>query len=122
TTVPPIDADDDERTRVRICYVPCMYARNEILAVSFITFLAVFSGCGGGDDDDVPKDGGRITDGSTLQADAAAIMCGGANPSFPDFERACSQPSDCLIAFHQFNCCGSRVARGIAKDQISAFM
>jgi len=45
-----------------------------------------------------------------------ATQCGGDHvdaPVFPAFSRACEQDSECAVAIHQINCCGSKVAIGI---------
>lgn len=95
------------------------------LALTLALALGLAGGCGGGDDDDGGgnKDGQVAGDGGSTGVDAAtsAIMCSGTTTSFPMFERACTDASDCIVAFHQFNCCGSRKAQGIHKSQRAAF-
>jgi hypothetical protein len=41
--------------------------------------------------------------------------------SFPVFARDCAAPSDCAIALHQIDCCGTMAAHGIRADQVAAF-
>lgn len=38
-----------------------------------------------------------------------------------DFSKSCSQNSDCFIAFHQTNCCGTRIAVGLSITEQGAF-
>lgn len=65
----------------------------------------------------------------TAAADAAPadiappvpVQCTGANPTFPDFSKACGTDSDCFVAYHQVNCCGTLVAWGLASAEKSAF-
>lgn len=61
---------------------------------------------------DVPADSG---------ADATAISCGGQDPFFPTFAKTCAGPDDCALGVHQTDCCGNRVALGLAADQKAAF-
>jgi hypothetical protein len=80
--------------------------------------LTMTAGCG--------SDGGGGTDGQVtadaeIDAPAIAVMCSGTTTSFPTFERSCTDTSDCIIAFHQYSCCGSRRAQGINKSQRSRF-
>lgn len=51
----------------------------------------------------------------------AAVMCTGAPPSFPTFERRCAAPSDCFAAIHQINCCGSTRAIGVNAAEKARF-
>jgi len=41
--------------------------------------------------------------------------------AFPDFDKTCAAAADCVLKFHQINCCGTRDAIGINKDQGAAF-
>jgi hypothetical protein len=51
----------------------------------------------------------------------AAVMCTGSDPTFPTFDDSCNTVSDCAIADHQINCCGSRDAIGISTTAVGAF-
>lgn len=42
-----------------------------------------------------------------------AIMCGGDDPFFPEFDRSCTVVDDCTFVFHQIDCCGSLLAWGL---------
>ncbi len=61
---------------------------------------------------DVPAD---------LPAEVAGVQCGGENPSFPSFSKACAAHDDCAIGLHQVDCCGNRVALGLDASQVAAF-
>jgi hypothetical protein len=50
-----------------------------------------------------------------------AGMCGGATPFPTTFDRTCTLPDNCVIGFHQVDCCGSLVAVGINHAQRDAF-
>ena len=51
-----------------------------------------------------------------------APMCSGSGPAFfPTFSKQCSADSDCAVAFHQINCCGTQVAWGIQACEMGAF-
>lgn len=76
--------------------------------------LTLTAGCG-------EDGGGQSTADAEVDATVTPVMCTGANPSFPTFARTCSAATDCAIAFHQYNCCGSRRAQGISKSQKAAF-
>ncbi|MBM4342155.1 MAG: hypothetical protein FJ100_02125 [Deltaproteobacteria bacterium] len=62
-------------------------------------------------------------------ADAAApdaapppkVQCTGAEFAFPTFSKACGADSDCFVAQHQVNCCGSLIALGLATTDKAAF-
>lgn len=60
-------------------------------------------------------DGGSGTDGGDV------VMCTGATPSFPSFDKTCSTAADCFIGLHQINCCGSIKAIGINQAEKSRF-
>ncbi len=55
-------------------------------------------------------------------ADVGAPQCsGGGALYFPSFSKACSADSDCIVAEHQINCCGTKVAWGLAASEKCAF-
>ncbi len=54
--------------------------------------------------------GGTGSSGTTGEP---AIMCGGENPFFPEFDRSCTVAIDCTFVFHQIDCCGSLIALGL---------
>lgn len=41
------------------------------------------------------------------------VQCFPGMPVFPSFDQTCGSDSDCLVAVHQIDCCGSRAALGI---------
>lgn len=49
------------------------------------------------------------------------MQCVGDTPMFPMFDKACAMPSDCVVALHTVNCCGTMVALGINAAEKSAF-
>lgn len=49
------------------------------------------------------------------------VMCTGATPSFPSFNRSCALASDCAKAIHQINCCGSQRALGLRVSEKARF-
>lgn len=61
--------------------------------------------------------------GRLVCADAGAeIVCGASDRgSFPTFDRSCGAATDCVVALHQTDCCGSRRAMGINAGQRDAF-
>ncbi len=60
--------------------------------------------------------------GRLVCADAGTtVSCGGATSVFPSFGRACSAASDCFVAIHQSDCCGSHQAFGLATSERDAF-
>ena len=59
---------------------------------------------------------------SDAAADAGpTVQCAGAPAAFPSFDRSCAQDSDCAVAIHQINCCGSHLAWGIQASALAAF-
>jgi hypothetical protein len=46
--------------------------------------------------------------------------CGNGHP-FPDATKTCVHSTDCVIAYHQLDCCGSELAMGIAATSHDAF-
>ncbi len=51
-----------------------------------------------------------------------APVCAGSGPlSFPAFPKTCSADSDCGVAIHQINCCGSTVAWGLDSCALTPF-
>ncbi len=52
---------------------------------------------------------------------AGGVQCNGPKGSFPSFAKACSADSDCFVAQHQINCCGTKVAFGLSVSDKAAF-
>ena len=44
-----------------------------------------------------------------------------ADGAFPDFEKGCGSPENCIIKLHQVDCCGSREAIGVNHSQFEPF-
>jgi len=53
--------------------------------------------------------------------DVGVIQCGKFPYVFPSFDNACAIDTDCALALHQTDCCGSRVALGIDAGLQAAF-
>ena len=49
------------------------------------------------------------------------VVCGGASPRFPSFDRTCGMDVDCAVVSHQVDCCGSRAALGVAAREVVRF-
>ena len=49
------------------------------------------------------------------------VMCTGATPTFPSFDKTCAGATDCTIGLHQINCCGSMKAIGINQAEKTRF-
>ena len=60
------------------------------------------------------------TDAGTVDA-STPVMCSGQVYSFPQFSKTCGSDSDCFIAHHQTDCCGSQIALGLAVSDKAAF-
>jgi len=64
--------------------------------------------------------------GGSAAAGAAGAGTGGSGaetacPDFPVFERACWDDAWCVVAFHQIDCCGTRIATGIFHTAVATF-
>lgn len=55
------------------------------------------------------------------EPDATPVSCGGEDPFFPAFPKACADDEGCALGVHQVDCCGNRVALGLSADQKAAF-
>lgn len=63
---------------------------------------------------DCDESTGAGSTGSESTGDPNAIMCGGEDPQFPEFDRTCAVVRDCTVVFHQIDCCGTLVAWGLS--------
>ena len=63
-------------------------------------------------------DGGAGEAGS---AGETAIQCTGATRYFPEFDRTCETPADCVAVAHQTDCCGAQLVIGISQSERAAF-
>jgi len=59
--------------------------------------------------------------GVCLVNEAPKVQCGGPDPAFPTFSKACGADGDCAFGKHQINCCGTQIAVGLAKSDLDAF-
>lgn len=66
-------------------------------------------------------DAATSEDAGTGQDAGLAIQCGSFPPVFPVFDESCHHDEDCVVVFHQRDCCGTQVAWGIAASAKPAF-
>jgi hypothetical protein len=64
--------------------------------------------------------GGSTTDGAA-GASTGGTSSGSECADFPVFERACWDDAWCVTAFHQIDCCGTRIAMGIFHTAVPTF-
>lgn len=103
-----------------------------LAAVSLVASLFALVACGGSVDApgstadasgdtsaDVASD--ALPDATPDASDASdgAIACNAG--TFPTFPRTCAADTDCVVAVHETNCCGTLVALGMRADQQGAF-
>ena len=50
-----------------------------------------------------------------------SVMCVGMPQSFPTFDKHCAAATDCALALHVINCCGSAKAIGINQSEVVRF-
>ena len=50
-----------------------------------------------------------------------ALTCESGGATFPLLDKSCSVASDCFVAVHQINCCGTQTAIGLNASSQSAF-
>ncbi len=62
--------------------------------------------------------GGADAAARDLTAVDQAVRC---PQAFPQFDKSCASGADCLMRLHQTDCCGSRVAIGIAAGAAASF-
>ncbi len=63
-----------------------------------------------------------LPDAPGLDSGDTTVSCSGHDAmSFPAFDRACVSDSDCEIAAHQTDCCGTLDAMGIAASESARF-
>ena len=49
------------------------------------------------------------------------VQCFVTDTVFPSFDMSCQADTDCVVAVHQFNCCGSEHALGINASELARF-
>jgi len=49
------------------------------------------------------------------------LVCESGGGGFPPLDKACTAASDCFVALHQINCCGTQVAVGLNQTAYGAF-
>jgi hypothetical protein len=91
--------------------------------------LLLICACGG---KDVPVGGRDDAGGSADTGQAGAgggdsgrsgftLACWRGMPEFPPLDKSCNAPTDCFVARHMINCCGSLQAIGLNVGAMSAF-
>ena len=77
---------------------------------------AIVLGClvllGCGSDDASPPDAGPGD---------VALACESGGTTFPVLHKSCGAPTDCFVARHMINCCGTRTAIGLNVASEAAF-
>ncbi|HIA01105.1 MAG TPA: hypothetical protein EYN66_04245 [Myxococcales bacterium] len=66
-------------------------------------------------------DGKCVCNNGDLQCGDKPIQCVGDNQYFPKFEADCESSKDCIVVFHQVDCCGNQVALGINPSESDNF-
>ncbi|MBM4389220.1 MAG: hypothetical protein FJ088_15900, partial [Deltaproteobacteria bacterium] len=61
-----------------------------------------------------------VSDGQELQ-EISSIKCGVIDAEFPEFDKSCEKDEDCVLVYHQINCCGTLVAWGLNAFEKTAF-
>lgn len=81
----------------------------------------VEGGGGGGGGGNGGAGGSAETTSASSSSSGSSVQCVG-NPSvFPTFDKSCVMITDCVIALHMVNCCGTLTAIGINSAEKSAF-
>jgi hypothetical protein len=77
---------------------------------------AIVLGCLGlgacGSDDGLPPDAGP---------GEIALACESGGTTFPLLDKSCGAPTDCFVAVHMINCCGTQTAIGLNVSSQMAF-
>jgi hypothetical protein len=64
------------------------------------------------------SDSGVITpDGGTT----SVVRCTGPDPTFPKFEKGCTNDASCVLVRHTTSCCGSQLFMGINHSELARF-
>lgn len=58
---------------------------------------------------------------SPSSSNDASVSCGVRAYSFPSYDKTCMAATDCAIGVHQTDCCGSTVALGMTKGELTRF-
>jgi Pacifastin inhibitor (LCMII) len=61
------------------------------------------------------------SDGGVDGSGGDRIVCTASPPVFPSFDKSCISATDCFVAIHQTDCCGSQNAIGYNKSQQARF-
>lgn len=88
------------------------------VAVSLVASAACQGGTGSG----TPlPDANANAVGDAAISDDLKLTCNADDSVFPTFSRSCQDATECAIATHQIDCCGSTIATGIVKADLAAF-
>ena len=72
--------------------------------------------------DDTADDDTGSTDATDTTSDTTSgVQCDDPKGSFPALAKACTSDTDCFVAQHQINCCGTKLAIGLAHSDKAAF-
>src|SRR5262245_23969433 len=97
---------------------PCIL--DGMRSATAVLVILLLAGCPSRDPDGAvdaaPGGGSDAAPGATLELTCPVDMS-----AFPSFPRSCVAASDCAIALHQLDCCGSMMAHGIRADQVDEF-
>lgn len=83
-----------------------------------------FGPCSSPDSGVITADGGVVTsDSGVISPDGGAvgIRCNGSNPTFPTFEKGCTNDASCVLVRHTTSCCGSQLFMGINHAELTRF-
>ena len=87
-----------------------------------VLLLPLLIACGDSGDGSGGSGGsaGGAQGGSSQGGAGLVVDCDG-DAGFPTFGKACASAADCVVRFHQIDCCGTRVAIGLAADEAHEF-
>jgi hypothetical protein len=81
--------------------------------------------CGSDDDGGGGNSGGTSgasgSSGAGGASGGGAVQCEASPPSFPAFDKSCTDAPDCVVALHQTDCCGNVMALGLSSAEKAAF-
>src|SRR5204863_674199 len=73
----------------------------------------------------ITTDGGVVgSDSGVITTDGGvtdAVRCTGPDPTFPTFEKGCTNDASCVLVRHTTSCCGSQLFMGINHSELARF-
>jgi hypothetical protein len=63
--------------------------------------------------------GGSTGGGTSTGGDV--VECTADPPVFPEFDKSCTNVSECVLVFHTIDCCGTDVVWGINENEVERF-